>query len=283
MNDRYSTDTTDAKRLQLNEAYSGHLYKLVDKYPEDIDIKALYVDVVMLQHAWDFWETDGIAKAWTVRLVSLCDDILTVSPAHPAALHYQVHLVEASMHPEKALANAALLRTTLPGVSHMVHMSTHMYQRNGLYYEGVEVNTASAGLQVYYDSMVPNLKLGLGALTHFDAVGSFCAMQVNMYKQAIQSSGRLHNMLVTTYSQRLSNTFLQYLLSMQMFVKVRSGEWKEVINEPEQAQELHYARLLQYFGKGMAYLHLNDTAAAGECLMKLRDLLGDNSLKARNM
>jgi len=49
-----------------------------------------------------------------------------------AALHYYIHLTEASRHPETALPYADALKDLMPGVGHMVHMSTHSYQRNGL-------------------------------------------------------------------------------------------------------------------------------------------------------
>lgn len=282
MNKRYSADTSDSKRSELNRAYTVALAALVKKYPADTDIKALYVDAVMLEHTWDFWENDGTPKAWTGELVKYCDEILKVHPNHPAALHYQIHLVEASLHPEKALHNADMLKGAMPGVSHMVHMSSHMYQRNGLYAKGVEVNQTAAELQMRYDAMAPGLKLGLSSLTHFDAVGSFCAMNANMYEKSKEMSGELHRMLSTDYKERLPGTFFQYLYMMPMFTAVRSGKWKELTEMPEPAANLHYALLLDNFGKGLASLKLQDTVAAIRNLQELRELLKDSSLPVRN-
>ena len=33
--------------------------QLMLEYPDDNDIKALYIDAVMLIHAWNFWNPDG--------------------------------------------------------------------------------------------------------------------------------------------------------------------------------------------------------------------------------
>jgi len=283
INKRYSTDTADSKRSELNRAYAVSLAALVKKYPGDADIKALYVDAVMLEHTWDFWNNDGTPKAWTGELVNYCDEILKAHADHPAALHYQIHLVEASLHPEKALHNADVLKGTMPGVSHMVHMSSHMYQRNGLYAKGVEVNQAAAALQTSYDVMAPNLKLGVFSLTHFNAVGSFCAMNANMYERGSEMAGQLHNIFATDYRARLSNTFFQYLYMMPMFTAIRSGKWDVVTAMPEPGADLHYALLLDHFGKGLASLKLHDTATAARHLQGLQGLLTDSSLPVRNL
>ena len=283
INKRYSTDTTDSKRSGLNRAYAVALAALVKKYPGDADIKALYVDAVMLEHTWDFWNNDGTPKAWTVELVNDCDEILKAHPEHPAALHYQIHLVEASLHPEKALHNADVLKAAMPGVSHMVHMASHMYQRNGLYAKGVDVNQTAAALQTGYDVMAPNLKLGVFSLTHFNAVGSFCAMNANMYKKGSEMAGQLHHILATDYRSRLPNTFFQYLYMMPLFTAIRSGKWEAVNAMPEPGTDLHYALLLDHFGKGLASIKLHDTAAAGQHLQALQGLLKDSSLPVRNL
>jgi tetratricopeptide (TPR) repeat protein len=281
MNSRYSPDTSDGRRKELNRSYAEGMAGLIKKYPADADIKALYVDAVMLEHTWDFWENYGAPKSWTPELVSYCDDILQMSPSHPAGLHYQIHLVEASQHPEKALASADMLQIVLPGVPHMVHMSSHMYQRNGLYAKGVDVNDKASLLQIQYDSMGRHLKIGTFPLTHFDAVESFCALNANMYGKALQSANHLRKILSTTYKARLSTPFFQYLYMMPMFVYVRSGKWEMIMDEPGPDSSLHYACLLNEFGKGLACVRLHDDKAAGEHLRRLRVLLKDSSLPVR--
>ncbi|SHN41006.1 hypothetical protein [Chitinophaga sp. CF418] len=283
MNKRYSDDISDAKRSELNRAYAIALAALIKKYPADADIKALYIDAVMLEHVWDFWKTDGTPKAWTPQLVAYCDEILKTHPRHPAALHYQIHLVEASLHPEKALHSADLLKDVLPGVPHMVHMSSHMYQRNGLYTKGVDVNKTASSLIVQYDTLASNLKLGVFALTHYDAVGTYCAMNANMYEKGKEMSGHLHHILTTNYQKNLSSTFFQYLSMMPMFNAIRAGKWNEIIAMPEPAAELHYARLLDNFGKGLALVRQADTAAARQKLQQLQALMKDSALRIRNM
>lgn len=281
---RYSADTSDSERKQLNRAYASGLGGLIRKYPEDVDIKALYIDAVMLEHTWDFWNNDGTPKAWTSELVSYCDDILRIDPSHPAALHYQIHLVEASLHPEKALHSADVLQELMPGVPHMVHMSSHMYQRNGLYTKGVDINQRASGLQVEYDSMAPHLRIGTGALTHFNGVGAFCAMNANMYNEGIAAAMRCRIAVVRNSGAALANrTYFQYLYMMPAFVNLRSGKWKEILGASAPDSSLHYAVLLDDFARGMAYVRLDHVDSARSCLERLRMWSKNADLAVRNL
>ncbi|HVU56546.1 MAG TPA: hypothetical protein VHD83_15885 [Puia sp.] len=283
MGKRYSADLSDSQRERLDREYSEGLLHLMEEYPEDIDIKALYVDAVMLEHSWDFWTADGQPKSWTPELVETCDEILKVHPSHPAALHYKIHLVEASHHPEKALAAADSLQTVMPGVPHMVHMSSHMYQRNGLYAKGVDVNEKASQLAVLYDTTARNLNLGLFAQTHFDGVETYCALNANMYREAIQTSWHLRQIIFRSYASRLASPFFQYLYMMPMLTYVRSGKWKVAMDEPMPDSSLHYASLLYEFGKGMACLRLHKMDSAERHLARLRMWLKDSSLTVRIM
>src|SRR5215203_7307532 len=138
MNQRYNvSDTADRQRKALNVAYAEALKPLVAKYPADLDIKAFYVDAVMLLHSWNFWWNNGTAKSWTPELVQYCEDILQKDPHHPGALHYYIHVTEASRNPGVALNSADSLIKLFPGVAHMVHMSSHEYERIGYYAKGV--------------------------------------------------------------------------------------------------------------------------------------------------
>ena len=130
---------------------------LIAKYQDDIDIKALYTDAVMLMHSWDFWNNDGTPKSWTPELVQHCQDILKQDPHHPAGLHYYIHVTEASRKPEVALASADSLIKLFPGVAHMVHMSSHEYERIGYYAKGVMANEEADRSLAVYDSLAKGL------------------------------------------------------------------------------------------------------------------------------
>jgi tetratricopeptide (TPR) repeat protein len=80
-------------------------------------------------NAWKLWTPDGKPAAGVATLES----VLTRDPEHPGANHYYVHAIEASPHPDRALAAAERLRDLMPAAGHLVHMPAHIMQRIGRY------------------------------------------------------------------------------------------------------------------------------------------------------
>lgn len=279
MNLRYSSDASDSKRKDLNVAYASATQGLISKYSDDLDIKALYVDAVMLIHPWDFWNSDGSPKAWTDEVVQLSKDILSKKTDHPAALHYYIHLTEASRHPEVALDNADKLKTLLPGIPHMVHMSSHEYQRNGFYAKGVEVNDLADNNLLQYNLLATNLNLNKHS-PHYFAVQTYCAMSGGMYKTGMQNALRCRNSVAPSYE----NTYDQYLYMMPVLTLVRLGKWEEILQDntaPDASWP--YAGLLHHFAKGMAYINTGDIISAQKQLVELQNKVKDPVLKKRRI
>ena len=215
MNRRYSSDTMDTQRPALNLAYAQGMRELISLYPADPDIRILYVDAMMLIHAWDLWNNDGTPKQWTPEIISLCEGVLKENPHHPAALHYYIHLTEASHHPELALASADTLKDLMPGVAHMVHMSSHEYERNGSYALGVEVNDRADEDLILYESLTANLHLSKHAL-HYFAVQAYCGLSGAMYTKGMSDAIRCSKMAGPSYD----DTYSQYLYMMPVSLQM---------------------------------------------------------------
>jgi tetratricopeptide (TPR) repeat protein len=281
MDERYSNDTTDRRRSVLNKAYSEGMKGLMGRYPGDNDIKALYIDGVMIEHAWDLWDIKGEAKPWTPGLVRYCDEILAADPHHPAALHYHIHLLEASLHPEATLPSADRLKDLMPGVPHMVHMASHSYQRTGLYAKGVAINDAANAAQKQFSLLAPQLHLP-DNIIHYDAVEAFCAMNGAMYGKALQSAG-LCTRIVSGRTGVSRNLYLQYLSMMPVFVMVRMGKWQAILDEPVPDGGWVYASLLSDFARGMAYVRMGRLDSARNYLASLQGKLKDDMLTVRQL
>jgi len=136
---RYAADST-VSREKLNQLYVEHMKATYEKYPEDGDVAALYADALMLQHPWDLWKIDGTPKPWTPQIREVLERVLKKNPNHPGANHYYIHVMEPSPFAAKALPSADRLGNLTPGLSHMVHMPSHIYLRTGNYAKGVSVN-----------------------------------------------------------------------------------------------------------------------------------------------
>ncbi len=278
LNQRYSKDTTDSRRTQLNNGYSQATKPLIAKYPADNDIKALYIDGVMTEHAWDLWDNQGNPRPWTPELVSYCETILKSDPDHPAALHYHIHLLEASLHPEATLASADRLKDLMPGVAHMVHMASHSYQRTGHYDKGVTVNDSANAAAHNYDILAPQLHLPPDVI-HYDAVETFCAMGAGIYEKAIVTALKCRT--IATARGGIVSTNLQYLAMMPEFVLVRMGKWQAILDQPLPDSRWVYASLISHFARGIAYIRMSNPTAARACLDSLRQELKDPILQQR--
>jgi len=139
---RYSANAeADLAPLQL--AYKDAMKKLSQRYPQDDDAAVLYAESLMDLNPWKFWSPDGTPAQGTPEIVAVLERVLARSPDHPGANHYYIHAVEASPHPEKALASAKRLETLAPSAGHLVHMPAHVYIRTGDYLAAARANVAA--------------------------------------------------------------------------------------------------------------------------------------------
>lgn len=278
MNSRYNNaDTEDTNRKNYNVAYASALKDLVHNYNDDADIKALYIDAMMLIHPWDFWHNNGEPKEWTTELVNYAKDILTHDPHHPAALHYFIHLTEASKKADIALPHADSLKKLFPSVAHMVHMSSHEYERNGHYLQGIQVNDKADSSVVAY-SMLTNGLIQSVHVPHYDAVAAYCALSAGIYETAMKKANecRAH------VSPDATNTYQQYLYMFPYFVMVRTGKWQEILNDSTYIPgDWVYAGIIKDFAAGMAYVKTKNISKAIQCLQQLRQKKEEKILKSR--
>lgn len=281
MNQKYSEDTTDSRRPALNRAYSESIRGLIGKYPEDIDIKALYIDGMMIEHAWDMWDPKGEARPWTPELVKYCKEILAAIPSHPAALHYHIHLMEASHHPEETLASADRLAASMPGVAHMVHMASHTYQRTGYFERGVTINDSASAAQNNYIQLAPQLQLTKKVI-HYYAVEAYCAMSGGMYEKAMQAAGQCEQIAASNPSTA-SGLYLQYLYMIPDFVQVRMEKWQAILERPAPDSRWVYASLLSDYARGLAYVHTGKLEEARRSLDSLQYKLKNAALAVRRL
>ena len=283
MQKRYSTDTSNADRPELDRAYANAMSGLVRSYPGDDDIKALYIDAVMLEHKWDFYNMDRSPKQWTPELVGLCETILKNDPDHPAAMHYYIHVTEASANPSLALTSADRLKDDMPGAGHMVHMATHMYQRNGLFAKGVTVNEDANTSWNTEDSLAPMLGLGRNNLIHVYAVQSYCAMNAGMYRSGAAAYRRAQEKVMASKAVFKKDPDAQWVYMIPTMALVRLGKWDEILQANAPSQQWKYAQVIDHFARGMANVRHKDLSAARADLDALEANLSDDLLNIRDM
>jgi len=250
---RYSANPP-ADRAPLDVAYANAMRKVARDYPEDLDVVAMAAEAIMDLTPWNYWTMDGKPNVNTKEIIGLLEQVLAADPSHPGAIHFYIHLTEASDHPEKAEPYADKLPTLVPGSGHLVHMPSHLYIRTGRYQDAIELNDLAAKADdsylaqchaqgVYEIGYVPHnhhMKFAAACLSGQSAVARAAA--------AGTDSRTLHDMM-----RAPGLGILQQYAYVGMYGLVRFGNWSDILALPAPPADLKYPTGVWHFARGMAY------------------------------
>lgn len=104
-----------------------------------------------------------------------------------------------------------------------------------------------------------------------------------MYVKGMHSADRAREIMAVSPASLMGRPYSQYLYSMPLFVQVRLGKWREILDGPVPDSGLVYARLLNDFGRGLAYLRLGKMGEAWDCLARIHARIGDSVLRVRRL
>ena len=113
---------------------------------------SILAENLMKQTSWSYFtEQAGSPHEWkagslkptAAEAAEILGAVLVENPQHPLASHLLVHLFESSDEPWRAERAADALAAHPVGVSHLVHMSGHIYHRIGRYEDSVRAGLAA--------------------------------------------------------------------------------------------------------------------------------------------
>jgi len=277
---RYSYDSSQT-RAMLNQLYVDKMKEAYEKYPGDADVATLYADAMMLQHPWDLWNIDGTPKPWTPLIREVLEKVLAKNPNHPGANHYYIHVMEPSPYAAKALPSAERLGKTNPGLSHVVHMPSHIYLRTGFYNKAIDVNVNAVNS---YKRSIPLYAPVTGAdflyIIHNLHMKTNNAMMLGNYKIAKAAALETRESVVVDYLSLPApiGNLAQYISMSPLFVSIRFGKWDEILQETQPNKAHAYSNVLYHFARSIAYSRKNDRDAASKELDAMREFMKDSSL-----
>lgn len=277
---RYSLDST-ISRKELNQRYADRMKEVYTRFPDDADVAALYADALMLQHPWDLWTPSGTPRPWTPEIREVLEKLLAKNPAHPGANHYYIHVMEPSPYAGKALPSANRLGDLSPGLSHLVHMPSHIYLRVGEFRKAVESNEkAVASYRNYMTLYAPVAANDFLYIIHNLHMQTNNAMMEGNEALSVKSGAATVESIPADYynSPAPLGNYIQYISMTPLFVHVRFGNWAELISMKQPAQSLIYSNVLYHFGRGMAFAQQGKIREAKPELEQLRALMKDSSL-----
>jgi tetratricopeptide (TPR) repeat protein len=255
---RYSNDPqADLKKLAAD--YSTRMGELAKKYPDDDDVATLYAESIMDLRPWKFWSHDGKPAPGTEEALKQLQSVLARNPNHLGANHYLIHVLEASPHPERAVAAAQRLPKLAPSAGHLVHMPAHVYQRTGDYAGAAAANERAAdvdrdfikknGGENVYAMMYYNHNLQFAAASHA-MNGRFDAAMKNANEIAQNALPMLKEMPP-----------LEVAAAYPAQILTRFGRWHDVLKtKPVDAGPV--SATLWLYAHGSALAQLGDAAGA---------------------
>ena len=261
-----------------DQAYLTAMRSLNQEYQDDPDIAALYAASYMSIRRWDYWDSEGNPKAETMPVAEALEHIIAQGLSHPGVFHLHIHLIEASLEPERALVSADALEATVPIVGHVVHMPAHIYVRVGQYGKAVNNNVRSQAVDQQFadlwgDHPLPNI--GTYPLSHrihaghaLDFIRYAATMQGN-YKTASEAAWRMANritgdaVIVRGGQKRVSAPWLV----LKIF-----GKWDELLALTPAHQGTPYLDGIWSYALGSAHLAKGNMAAALQELAKLKTI-----------
>lgn len=277
---RYSADSTNS-RTKLNQDYVNAMKAAYEKFPGDANISTLYADALMLQHPWDLWNVDGTPKAWTPEIQKVLERSLRNDANNPGANHYYIHVMEPSPYAYKAKTSADRLGKLTPGLSHTVHMPSHIYLRMGEYNKGVLVNENAVAS---YKRSIPLYAPVTGSdflyIIHNLHMQTNNAMMAGRKATSVQSAMETMNSIPKGYLALAAplGSLLQYIHATPLLVDIRFARWNELLQRKQPETTEVYANVLYHFARGVAFCNKQDLPNAAKELDAMREFMKDSSL-----
>jgi tetratricopeptide (TPR) repeat protein len=278
---RYSGDTTyNLKKLQKD--YTRSMKSLANTFPDNVDIVTLYADALMLEHPWDLYNAELQPKSWTPEIRMVLEKALAIDSLHPGALHFMIHTVEGSLHPEDGEKSAVLLAGLMPDVAHVEHMPSHIYIRSGEYKKGIEVNDKAIRAYTKYLHLYRTVEEDkMLYLTHAVHLKAACAMMAGNFSISVSSCDTLRQLIQSSdlLTPGPYGNFFQYAYHFRLFTLLRFGEWDQILRDSVVDSTARYASFLYHFARGMALSHLSRFQEAEQELDLLKQILQEPELK----
>jgi tetratricopeptide (TPR) repeat protein len=267
---RYRGPTALDPSSESMAAYAVAMRGVAQRFPADLDVQTLFAESMMNVNAWKLWSADGKPADGTEEIVATLESVLQRDPRHPGANHYYIHAVEASPHPEKAVAAAERLGNMMPAAGHLVHMPAHILQRVGRYEDAAQANRSAAladGEYLrrtrppdYYPMYVGHNYSFLAYSTAMEGRRAETLAAMQGYRDSVPDSVMLMMPGIDWYAGE------RYL------ALVRFGMWDAMMAEPAPNPELPLLTAGYVFGRTMAFAATGHAADAKAGLVRLERL-----------
>jgi tetratricopeptide (TPR) repeat protein len=272
---RYSGKADDRKAR--DQAYATAMRALQKKYPDDLDIAAMYAESMMDLRPWGYWMPDGSPHEGTAEVGALMESVIQKNPKHPLALHLYIHLME-PVHPQKAEKAADLLMPLMPGAGHMIHMPSHIYQRVGRFADAVKSNDMAAKADEDYITQCNAQGLyPMGYYPHNVHFLWFAATMDGRGQLAVEQAKKVASKVPDEAMKELP--LLAGFRVVPYYALTRFGRFDEMLKEPAPPAVNLYLSGVWHYARGLSFIAKNQLFDAERELLEVRRIAADKALE----
>ena len=256
-----------------NRDYTHAMRAVYEAYPDDLDVRTVFVEAIMNETPWRMWDLqtgDVAAGAGTMEARQVLESALQHLPAtwdHPGMLHLYVHLMEMSPFPHLALRAGDRLRELSPDAGHLIHMPTHIDVLCGQYRDVVVYNQKAIVADRKFLAREGPLNLYSAYRTHNYHFAIYGAMFLGQYTPAIEAAQELIDTtpeeLLRVPSPPMAD-FIEGYLPMKQHVLIRFGKWQDIVTQDLPQDQILYCSTtaMMLYARAVAYSALGNVAAA---------------------
>src|SRR3954453_3901858 len=250
-------------RAPLDNAYADARREVWKQYPKDADVGAFFAESMMDLAPWNQWTKEGSPNPGTEEIVATLEAVLKLNINHPFPNHLYIHAVEASQHPEKAVAAADRLRDLQPALAHNVHMPTHIDIRVGQWQKAIDWNARAIDSAIAYHKVSgPPQGLLIFYEAHNYHMLAYAALMTGQRELAVRQINAMVASLPDEFVRAMA-PMIEGFGAMPDEVMVRFGMWEQILAAPQPDKEyMPFTNAFHHLARGVALAATDRTAEA---------------------
>ncbi len=274
--ERYSGRAEDRRARDV--AYAAAMKRVVERFPDDLDAAALYIESMMNLRPWDYWRRDGQPQDGYAEVIALAEQVIARAPLHPGALHLYIHLME-STRPEKAVVAADRLLPLMPAAGHVVHMPSHIYHRVGRYADAIHSNDLAVAADEDYITQCR--AQGMYPMAYYPHNVHFLWWSSTFDGQSARAIEAARKVAAGITDAMLTEApMLAGFKVIPYYALSRFGHWDEVLALPAPPASSPFLGGAWHYVRGLAHVARGRLDEAEQELAALQAGLGDKALDA---